>query len=391
MSEHRRIYLDHHATTPTDPRVAEVVLRHLTHAFGNAHSTDHVFGTEAEEAVERARAQVAHLVGSTARSVVFTSGATEALNLAIQGLVRERFAAGSPAHVLVTPLEHRTVLETCEALRSEGLAVLEFLPVDGMGRLDLDAFEEACRRGAHLACVMAANNEIGNVYALRDVARIAAEQGVALICDATQAAGRIPLDTDQWGVTLLALSGHKMYGPKGVGALVVQPGLRLRPLFYGGGHERGLRPGTLDVPGIAGLGEAARLRQAEMATDEPAIGARRDRLWSRLHGGLPNLVLNGDPVHRLAGNLHVSIPGTPNTAVMARVGQRVALSTGSACSAGTLAPSHVLQALRLRDDRVDSALRFGIGKFTTDKEIDEAADLVVEAACAVRAALHASV
>ncbi|MDB4952195.1 MAG: iscS 3 [Gemmatimonadetes bacterium] len=387
MSEDSRIYLDHHATTPTDPRVAEVVLRHLTQSFGNAHSTDHSFGLEAEEAVQSARGHVAKLVGASPRSVVFTSGATEALNLAIQGWVRERFAPGSPAHVLLTPVEHRAVLETCEALRHEGLAVLEFLSVDEMGRLDLDEFAEACARGADLACVMAANNEIGNVYPLPEIAEIAMRHGVTWICDATQAAGRIPLDVDTWGVQLLVLSGHKMYGPKGVGALIVQPGVRLRPLFYGGGHERGFRPGTLDVPGIAGLGEAARLRLTEMAADEPVIAARRDRLWELLRSGLAGLVMNGDTEHRLAGNLHLSIPGVPNTAVIARVGHRVALSTGSACSSGTLAPSHVLRALRLPDARIDGALRFGIGKFTTDTEIDTAADLLLGATAAVRDAL----
>lgn len=387
MSEQGRIYLDHHATTPTDPRVAEVVLRHLTQAFGNAHSADHAFGAEAADAVDQARGHVARLVGATERAVIFTSGATEALNLAIQGWVREHARPGKPVRLLLTLLEHRAVLETCEALRAEGLATLTFLEVDHLGRLNLDAFQGACQGGASLACVMAANNEIGNVYPLGEIAGIARQYGVALVTDATQAAGKIPLAFDEWGISMLALSGHKMYGPKGVGALVVAPGVRLRPLLFGGGHERGLRPGTLDVPGIAGLGEACRLRAAEMQIDEPAIASRRDRLWERLRAGISDLVMNGDPVHRLSGNLHVSIPGVPNTAVVARVGHRVALSTGSACSAGTLAPSHVLRALRLPDRLVDGALRFGVGKFTTDEEVDTAAVLLTEAADAVRMAL----
>jgi cysteine desulfurase len=387
MSERRRIYLDHHATTPTDPRVAQVVLHHLTCAFGNAHSADHGFGAEAEEAVAEARSHVARLIGSIPHSVVFTAGATESLNLAIQGWVRERFERGGPARIILSPLEHRAVLETCDALRKEQLAVLQHLAVDEAGRLDLDELEAACRRGADLACVMAANNEIGNVYPVREIAGILRAHGVAFVCDATQAAGRVPIAADEWGVTLLALSGHKLYGPKGVGALVVQQGVALRPLLFGGGQESGLRAGTLDVPGIAGFGEACRLRLAEMAVDEPAIAGKRDRLWSRLAAELPALVLNGDPTNRLAGNLHVSILGAPNTAVLAGIRDQVALSTGSACSAGTLAPSHVLRALCLPAERIDGALRFGLGKFTTDEEVDVAAKLVAEAAGAVRVAL----
>jgi cysteine desulfurase len=388
MSEPRRIYLDHHATTPTDPRVAAVVLRYLTESFGNAHSSDHDFGAEAEAAVENARAEVARLVGASPQSVIFTSGATEALNLAIQGWVRERAIGRRTMHVLLTSVEHKVVLETCKGLQAQGLVTLDFLPVDEFGRLDMTSFEESCRRGADLACVMAAQNEIGNIYPTAEIARIAERHGVALLCDATQAAGRLPMAAEEWGLSLTVLSSHKLYGPKGVGALVLRRGVRVRPLFFGGDQERSLRPGTLDVPGIAGFGEACRLRRTEMAVDEPAIESKRNRLWSRLAAGIPGIRKNGDPQARLAGNLHVSLIGIPNSAVVARLAGTVALSTGSACSSGTLAPSHVLRAMRLPEERVAGALRFGIGKFTTDDDVELAAELVVKAALDVKAAVQ---
>lgn len=383
-----RIYLDHHATTPADARVVAVVVKYLTEAFGNAHSVDHDFGAEAEGAVERARSAVAALVGADSpRSVIFTSGATEALNLGIQGFVREHARPGAPVRIALTPLEHRAVIDVCEALANEGLAHLDYVPVDHAGRINISAFASACRTGAHLACVMAANNEIGTIHPIHELAGIAAENGTVLLTDATQAAGRIELKFSAWGIGLLALSGHKMYGPKGVGALVLAPTIRIRPLFFGGGHERGLRPGTLDVPSIAGFGEACRLRSLEMETDESVIAARRDRLWDRIRIALPEAVLNGDPVRRLAENLHISIPGVPNTAIMARIGHRLAASTGSACSSGTIAVSHVLRSLDLPEDIIEGALRFGVGKGTTEDEIDAAAEFVVSAVHAIRTSM----
>lgn len=384
-----RIYLDHHATTPADPRVVAVVVKFLTEAFGNAHSVDHDFGAEAEAAVQHARSAVAALVGADSpRSVIFTSGATEALNLGIQGFVREHARPGAPVRIALTPVEHRAVIEACEALATEGLAQLDYLPVDHAGRINIHAFASACRAGAGMACIMAANNEIGTVYPVEELAGIAAEYGTVFLTDATQAAGRIQLKFSEWGIGLLALSGHKMYGPKGVGALVLAPTIRIRPLFFGGGHERGLRPGTLDVPGIAGFGEACRLRFLEMETDESVIAARRDRLWNRIRTALPETVLNGDPTRRLAENLHISIPGIPNTAIMARVGHRLAASTGSACSSGTVAASHVLRALNLPEEIIEGALRFGVGKATTEHEIDAAAELIVGAVHAIRTSME---
>lgn len=378
----RPIYLDYHATTPTDPRVVEVVTRHMTEVFGNASSTDHVFGDEAEAAVVTAGKQVASLVGAEPRSIVFTSGATESINLAIQGLVRAARRAGrDKLRIGLMPVEHRAVLDTCAALADVGLAELTLFRVDERARLDLEDFERKCHTGLDLVCVMAANNEVGTLYPIQQTVAIAHEHGALFFTDATQAAGKIPLDFTEWGIDLLALSAHKMYGPKGVGALVVAPGIRLEPVLYGGAHQRRLRSGTLNVPGIAGLGEACRLRVLEMATDEPRIAALRDRLQSLLSSTIPDLVVNGDLERRLAGNLHVSICGVPNGAVVGRLRRSVALSTGAACASGIEAPSHVLRAMGLPADRTEGALRIGIGKFTVEDEVDRAANLI---ACAVR-------
>lgn len=387
----RPIYLDYHATTPTDPRVAEVVLHHLTRAFGNASSADHVFGDEAEEAVANARVHVGALVDAPARSVLFTSGATESINLAIVGFAKARAESAVSRRVRIglSPVEHRAVLDTCRALQDAGAAQLRWLPVDRLGRVDVDAIEDVCRGGLDLLCLMAANNEVGTLYPVRAAAHIAARYGVALFCDATQAVGKVPVQFSEWGVALLALSAHKMYGPKGCGALIVVSDADVRPIIHGGAHQRGLRPGTLNVPGIAGLGEACRLRAAEMATDEPIIARRRDELQRRLVDGVPGILVNGDVSHRLAGNLHVSVPDVPNGAVVGRLRQAVALSTGSACSSGIEAPSHVLRATGLPSALADGSLRMGLGKFTTDEEVVRAAELIVAAVRDARAAMAA--
>ena len=386
-----RIYLDYHATTPVDPRVAAVVIHHMTTGFGNASSVDHAFGDEAADAVSSARAEVAKLVGASPRSVVFTSGATESINLAIRGLARSAAMrrTGRPVRIGVSPLEHRAVLDCCEALEAEGLASLTSFRVQPTGQLDMEDFEASCD-GIDVACVMAANNEIGTIYPLEEIGAICSRRGVLLISDATQAAGKIPLEFEAWGVGMMALTAHKMYGPKGVGALLVSPGIELEPMIRGGGHQRGLRSGTLNVPGIAGFGLACRLRGEEMAVDELGIAQQRNRLESRLRELIPELVVNGDPHHRLSGNLHVCVAGVPNTAVVARTRHRLAISTGSACSSGTVAQSHVLRALGLSEDVLEGALRFGIGKFTTDDEVELAAVLVGEAVNEVRGALGGS-
>lgn len=384
------IYLDHHATTPVDPRVAAVVVHHMTEAFGNASSKDHVYGDEADAAVAEARSHVAALVDASPRTVVFTSGATESLNLALQGFVRARLTrseSSGPVRIALSPVEHPAVLDVCDYLQIRGEASLHMLHVDGFGRIDLDAVERACADGMDLLVVMAANNEIGNVYPLAEAGAIARKHGVPFLTDATQAAGKVELRMRDWGISMLALAGHKMYGPKGVGALIVDPDIHIEPLFRGGGHQRGLRSGTLNVPGIAGLGEACRLRTMEMAIDEPTIAIRRDRLQSLLLDRVPGLVVNGDPENRLAGNLHLSLPDVPSAAVVARLRDHVALARGSACASGVDAPSHVLTALGLPTPLVRGSLRLGLGRSTSNAETDAAAGWISEAIHDVRRAM----
>lgn len=385
----RPIYLDYHATTPTDPRVAAVVLHHLTTAFGNASSADHAFGDEAEAAVEAARAEVAALVDVPPSWVVFTSGATESLNLAIQGFTAALARAGRRPRLAVSPVEHRAVLDTCEHLARDGRVELRYLRVDECARLDLDHLGEVCRAGVDLVAVMAANNEVGTVYPVDAVGALAEAHGAAFLCDATQAAGKVPIAAARAGVTFLTLSAHKFYGPKGVGALIVRRGAPLEAAQRGGSQERGMRSGTLNVPGIAGLGEAARLRRLEMVADEAAVAGRRDTLEAALIDHIPGLIVNGDRAARLAGNLHVSVPGAPNGAVVARLRDRVALATGAACSSGVEAPSHVLRAMGLPEALQDGALRIGLGKFTTDAELAAAAPLIAGAVHGARITLTA--
>lgn len=379
------IYLDHHATTPADPRVAAVVAHALVEGFGNVSSRDHTFGDRAAAAVDRAAREVATLVGASPAEVVFTSGATEALNLALQGSVAA-MAAGR-ARLVVSPTEHPAVLETCRSLARAGRAEVRFLGVDERGRVDLDEVESACRAGADLLAVMAANNEIGSVAPVEAIAAIAERNDVRFVCDAAQAVGHVPLDVGAWGVGLLAISAHKIYGPPGVGALVVARGMRLAPLLFGGGQQRGLRPGTLNMPGVAGLGEACRLRRLEMTTDEPAMAAKRDRLEAMLLAALPEARVNGDPAARLAGNLHLTIPGVPADAVLARVRNELALSSGAACSSGVPGASHVIQAIGLPSEHQGAAFRFGLGVRTTDEEVNRAASIFIAAIARVRGKL----
>lgn len=381
------IYLDYHATTPVDSRVAEVVLHHMTTAFGNASSADHYYGDEAEEAVALARAEVAQLVGANPEHVLFTSGATESINLAIRGFLRARREAGA-ARIVVSPVEHSAVLETCRAVAREGGAVLYELSVDKHGRIDLAEVQRELSAGADLLCVMAANNEIGNLYPVADLGSLAQAHGTAFLCDATQAAGKVPLADTLAGVTFLVCSAHKLYGPKGVGALVVSDHRLVDPMTFGGEQERGLRPGTLNVPGIAGFGEACRLRRLEMTSDEHMIAARRDRLQRTLVDDIDGLTVNGDTDARLAGSLHVSVPDMPNSVIIARLRNRVAIATGAACSSGVDAPSHVLRAMRLPDPVIEGALRISLGKFTSDEDVILAAEHITEAVRDARQALE---
>jgi cysteine desulfurase len=378
------IYLDYHATTPTDRRVADRIHHAMTIEFGNASSTEHEWGDRAENSVKQAAQQVAHLIGASPREIIWTSGATESINLAIQGS-----CINSPKpKIALSPLEHRAVLDTCQALAKQNRAELIFLQVDGKGRIDLAHLEKVCAEGLSLLCVMAAHNEIGNIYPVEAIAQIAQRHNIPFLCDASQAVGKIPIQFEAWGITYLAISGHKLYTSKGVGALVVRKGYYLEPIFYGGGHQNGMRSGTLNVPGIVGLGEACRLRNLEMEEDEKRIGMMRDRLQSLLLAKVPQLMINGDTDSRLAGNLHISIPGIPNSAILARVRSKLAISTGSACSSGVETPSHVLQALRMPDEAIEGALRIGIGKFTTEAEIEQAAEILAIACHETSRALH---
>lgn len=383
------IYLDYYATTPTDPRVASLMLRYMTEEFGNASSVDHAYGDRAEEAVKQAAKHVAALIGASSREIIWTSGATESINLAIQGSLPSN--PEKPHRIALLPLEHKAVLDTCQALAKRGWAELIYLQVDSKGRLDLEHLEQVCMEGLSLLCVMAANNELGNIYPIQAIGQVAQRYSIPFLCDGSQAVGKIPIQFEAWGITYLALSAHKLYGPKGVGALVVRRGYHLEPLLFGGGHQQGMRSGTLNVPGTVGLGEACRLRSLEMEEDERAIASKRDKLQALLVDKILGLVINSDINHRLAGNLHISIPGIPNSAVIARVRSRLAISTGSACSSGVEAPSHVLTALQLTNEIVDGALRIGIGKFTTDEEIEQAADVLSKAYALIKEALAAGV
>ena len=378
MQSDRPIYLDYHATTPVDPRVASVVMEYMQIEFGNASSIDHTYGDKADRAVKQAAKQVADLVGAVPREVIFTSGATESINLVLQGLTPKSPSAHK-LKIAVLPIEHKAVLDTCDALVKKGIAEMILLKVDRQGKLDLEHVETTCTQGIDLICVMAANNEIGTIYPMPEIGAIAQRYNAPFLCDATQAVGKIPINFRDWGITYLTLSGHKMYAPKGIGALILRKGYHLQPLIYGGGQQKGIRAGTLNVAGIAGLGEACRLRQQEMLADEQAIAAKRDRLQSLLLESIPDLTINGDRLNRLAGNLHISVPNIPNKAIITRIRDQLAIATGSACSSGVETASHVLQAINLPTNLIEGALRISIGKFTTDAEIDRAANILITA------------
>ena len=365
------IYLDYHSTTPVDRRVAEKVYDCMVHNFGNASSVDHIFGDKARQAVKKAQQQIADLINCQSSEIIFTSGATESINSVIQGL--------SPSRIIVSPVEHKAVIDTCQMLEKKGLAEIIWLKVDEKARLDLHHLEQVCSEGASLLCIMAANNEVGNIYPLEKIGQIAQKYQIPWLCDASQAVGKIPINFQDWGITFLTLSGHKLYALQGIGALILNKKVFLTPLIYGGGHQKGLRSGTLNLPGIVGLGEACYLRNIEMEEDEKAIAFLRDKLQSLLQAKIPNLIVNGDTENRLAGNLHISIPNIPNSAIIARIRDKLAISTGSACSSATTSPSHVLRAMNLADELIEGALRIGIGKFTTDQEIENATGIFLKA------------
>lgn len=378
------IYLDHHATTPVDPQVLERMLPTFSQHFGNASSRNHAFGWRAEELVERARQEVAALIGATSREIVFTSGATEANNLAIWGV--RAMGGGRKRHLITQATEHKSVLEPMGRLREEGFEV-DVLKVDADGRVDPRDVEAALRPDTLLVSVMHVNNEIGTRQPIEAIGAICKRAGVLFHTDATQGLGKFPLNVQEAGVDLLSLSAHKMYGPKGVGALYIRrkdPRVTLAPQLVGGGHERGLRSGTLNVPGIVGLGEAAHLSRALLPEEPQRVLALRERLYQGVLARVSDVYLNG-PVHdRHPGNLNVSFLGVEAEALIMAM-RDVAVSSGAACASATLEPSHVLKAIGLEPARAHASIRFGIGRFTTESEIDEVIEKVAEKVAHVRA------
>ena len=374
----RVVYLDNHATTPVDPRVLEAMLPYFGERFGNAASRSHRFGWEAEEAVEAARGEVAGLIGAAPRDVVWTSGATESDNLAIKGVVE--FHADRGDHVITAATEHKAVLDSCKALEKAGRARVTVLPVDRTGQIDPDDVRKALTPRTILISLMHANNEIGTLHPIAAVGRIAKEAGVLFHCDAAQSLGKVPVDVEALGIDLLAATAHKLYGPKGAGALWVRgknPRVRLTAQMHGGGHERGMRSGTLNVPGIVGFGRACSLAANEMAAEGVRVTGLRERLHQGLAGRLEGLTLNGHPTERLPGNLNLSVAGIEGDSLMAALPD-VAVSSGSACTSATLEPSPVLRAIGLDDEAAHASIRFGVGRFTTDDDIDYAVERVAQ-------------
>ncbi|MEZ5066076.1 MAG: cysteine desulfurase family protein [bacterium] len=379
------IYLDAHATTPVDPRVLEAMLPYFTREFGNAASRNHAFGWRAESAVEEARERVAAAIGASAKEIVFTSGATESNNLAILGAAEAARAGGRGDGVVTSAIEHPAVLDPCRQLAKRGFRVT-VLPVDEEGLVDPDALAAALDRETALVSIMTANNEVGTVEPIRDLVRVTRERSAALFhTDAVQALGKLEVDVRDSDVDLLSLSGHKIHGPKGIGALRVRrrPLARLAPIVFGGGHERGLRSGTLNVPGIVGLGKAAELAAAERNVDATRMKSLRDRLLLGLRAGVPDLELNGHAARRLPNNLNVSFPGVESEDLLREIPE-IAVSTGAACSSASLTPSHVIAALGLGEARAQTSVRFGLTRFTTEDEIERATAAVLRGVRALR-------
>jgi cysteine desulfurase len=371
------IYMDNHATTPVDPRVFEAMRPYLTNIFGNSASRNHSFGWEAEEATEKARKQVASLIGATSKEIVFTSGATESDNLALKGVAEMYAEKGN--HIITAATEHKAILDTCKRLEKHGTRVT-YLPVQQNGLVDLDQLKAAITDKTVLISIMHANNEIGVLQPIREIGRIARERGVLLHTDATQAVGKVPVNVLDDNIDLMSISAHKMYGPKGVGALYVRrrnPRVQLTAQMDGGGHERGMRSGTLNVPGIVGLGEACALAQAEMPAEMKRMAFMRDKLKDRLMNSLDEVYINGTLEHRLPNNLNISFAYVEGESLLMGINE-IAVSSGSACTSATLEPSYVLKALGAGDDLAHSSIRFGLGRFNTEEEVDYVAGKVIE-------------
>ena len=372
------IYLDYNATTPIDPRVLEAMMPYLTSDFGNAASRNHAFGWKAEAAVETAREQVAVLIGASAKDIVFTSGATESNNLAIKGVAQMYREKGN--HIITCTTEHKAVIDPCKRLAEQGFEVTWLAP-DSTGQVSADQVAVAITDKTILITLMAANNEIGTIHPVAQIGQVAKARGVIFHCDATQAVGKIPIDVETMGIDLLSLSAHKLYGPKGVGALYVRrhgPRVRLVCQLDGGGHERGMRSGTLNVPGIVGLGSACEIARLEMGPESQRIVALRDRLHQGIIARLDHVHFNGHPTQRIPNTLNLSFAYVEGEALMMKM-KDLAVSSGSACTSASLEPSYVLRAVGVGDDLAHSSIRFGVGRPTTAEEIDYAIERVVTA------------
>jgi len=371
------IYMDNHATTPMDPRVLEEMLPYFMEKFGNAASRNHSFGWAAEEGVEAARERIAKLVGATTKEIIFTSGATESDNLAIKGVAEMYREKGN--HIITAVTEHKAVLDTCKRLEKYGYRVT-YMPVQKDGLIDLDDLKRAMDDKTILVTIMYANNEIGVIQPVVEIGKLCHERGVIFHTDATQAIGKVPVDVVKQNIDLASISGHKMYGPKGVGALYVRrknPRVQVSAIIDGGGHERGMRSGTLNVPSIVGLGKACAIAQEEMPQESCRLAGLRNRLRDRIMGKLDEVYINGSMDHRLPGNLNISFAYVEGESLLMGIND-IAVSSGSACTSATLEPSYVLKALGTGDDLAHSSIRFGIGRFNTEAEVDYVADRVIE-------------
>ena len=370
------IYMDNHATTPLDQRVLDAMIPYFTEKFGNAASRNHSFGWEAEEAIDRARAQVAALIGAKSKEIILTSGATESDNLAIKGVVE--FYKDKGNHVITCVTEHKAVLDSCRALERTAKATVTYLPVDKYGMVDPDDVRKAITDKTVLITIMYANNEVGTIHPVAEIGKIAKEKGIVFHCDAVQAAGKIPVNVDREGIDLLSVSAHKIYGPKGVGALYVRskgPRVRLTPQMDGGGHERGMRSGTLNVTGVVGLGKACEIAAAEMEQENHRLLDLRNKLQAGIFERLEDVYLNGHPTERLPGNLNVSFAYVEGESRFMGISD-VAVSSGSACTSATLEPSYVIRALGVDEELAHSSIRFGLGRFNTEEEVDFVTDRV---------------
>jgi cysteine desulfurase len=377
------IYFDNHATTQVDPRVLEAMMPYFTNKFGNAASRNHSFGWAGEEAVENARAQVANLIGATPKEIIFTSGATESDNLMIKGVAEMYREKGN--HVITQAIEHKAVLDTCKRLEKEGFEVT-YLPVQRDGRVDPEDVRKAITAKTILITIMYANNEIGVINPIAEIGKIAKERGIFFAVDGVQAVGKVPVDVQKDNIDLLAISAHKIYGPKGVGALYVRrrnPRVQLAAIIDGGGHERGMRSGTLNVPGIVGLGAACEVAQKDMPEEAKRLRALRDKLKAGLEAKLDEVFINGSMEHRLPNNLNMSFAYVEGESLLMGIND-IAVSSGSACTSATLEPSYVLKALGVGEDLAHTSIRFGLGRFNTEEEVDYVTDKMVQVVSKLR-------